>query len=59
MAQDQLKQAFALIKQGNKAEASTLIKSVLREDRNNPNAWWLMALVVEDDDKRIRAAKKV
>ncbi|MEL6306895.1 MAG: hypothetical protein AAFV98_08455 [Chloroflexota bacterium] len=59
MAQDQLKQAFALIKQGNKAEASTLIKSVLREDRNNPNAWWLMAMVVEDDDKRIRAAKKV
>lgn len=59
MSQDQLKRAFQLIKQGDKDAAAPIVKDVLREDRNNADAWWLMAIIVDDTDKKIRGAKKV
>lgn len=59
MAQEQLKKAVALMKQGEKKEAAQVVQSVLREDRNNVQAWWVMANVLDDAEKKRKAVEKV
>lgn len=39
----QLQQAYDLIKAGKKAQAVKILASIVTIDEDNPNAWWLMA----------------
>lgn len=59
MAQDQLKRAAALIKQGEKGQAGQILRGILREDKHNTSAWWLLSLVTDDKEKSIRMLEKV
>ncbi|MEO1643697.1 MAG: hypothetical protein AAFR67_00820 [Chloroflexota bacterium] len=59
MAQDQLKRAYALYKNGETNQASMIVRGVLREDPQNANAWWLMSHLVDDQDKVIKSLERV
>lgn len=59
MAQDQLRQAIALIKQGNKSQARQIVQAVLKQDSSNVPAWWLLANVLDDPAKKQKALQKV
>ena len=54
-----LQSAYQLMEQGQKKEAAALVREVLAQDKNNANAWWLMALLLEDEDKKVRAIERV
>lgn len=58
-AQQQLRQAFALMKQGKKREAGQLVQAVLKQDRTNVNAWWLMANLVDDNERKIKSLERL
>lgn len=59
MAQEQLRQAFALMKQGDKKQAAQIVQSVIKQDRNNVSAWWLMANILDDANRKQKALDKV
>lgn len=59
MAEKQLREAFALMKEGKKQEAAKIARAILKDDRNNVGAWWMMANVIEEEDKQIRALERV
>ncbi len=46
----QLKQAFELIKAGNKSAAVDLLLPILKVDKDNADAWWLMANALSEPD---------
>lgn len=54
-----LKQAFQYHKIGQSDRAIGIIQSVLKEDRENAAAWWLMANVLEDEDRVIKSLERV
>ena len=45
--QDQLRQAYELIKAHQRQQAIDLLLPILKADENNANAWWLLANAVE------------
>lgn len=47
----QLKNAYALIRDGRKAEALTLLRPITQQDPNNVQAWWLVANALDDPAK--------
>jgi len=50
--EEELKQAIALIKAGNKSEAVPILKDILKTDRNNELAWlWLSTCAGKPEDK--------
>lgn len=59
MAQEQLRQAFALMKQGDKKQAAQIVQSVIKQDRNNVSAWWLMANILDEATRKQKALEKV
>lgn len=59
MAREKLKEAFELIQQGEKNQAQMIVRGVLREDSQNADAWWLMANLLDEEDKVIKALDKV
>jgi tetratricopeptide (TPR) repeat protein len=59
MSETHLREAFALMKQGNKSEALKLVQTVLREDRSNVYGWWLLANLLDDEDKVVKSLEKV
>jgi len=59
MAEQQLREAYTLMKEGDKQGASKIVKAVLRQDSSNVNAWWMMANIIDDPDKQAKAAQKV
>ncbi len=59
MSADQLRQAYELIRQGQKEEAVVLLQPILRSDRNNADAWWLMANALTDPAKQVQALNEV
>jgi hypothetical protein len=59
MANRELQNAYKLMEQGQKKEAAALVREVLQTDKNNPDAWWLMAMLLEDEDKKVRALERV
>ncbi len=58
-ANQQLRQAFTLMKQGNRREAIAIVQSVLKQDRNNASAWWLLANLLDDEDRKRKALDRV
>jgi hypothetical protein len=59
MSETQLRDAFALMKQGNKREALQLVQEVLRQDRSNVYAWWLLSHLIDDEEKIVKSLEKV
>lgn len=59
MASRQLQSAYKLMEQGQKKDAAQLVREVLAQDKNNANAWWLMAMLLEDETKKVRAIERV
>jgi len=59
MNEDKLKQAVLLYKQGNKPQAARLLGEIVRQDPNNSNAWYGLALSLDEKDKKIFCLKKV
>jgi hypothetical protein len=56
MAEEQLRKAYALMKQGQTKESLALVQSVLKQDKNNVAAWWLMTNLLADDPERQKKA---
>jgi hypothetical protein len=56
MAEEQLRKAYALMKQGQTKESLAVVQSVLKEDKNNVAAWWLMTNLLADDPQRQQKA---
>lgn len=59
MANRNLQNAYKLMEQGQKKEAAALVREELQTDKNNPDAWWLMSMLLEDEDKKVRALERV
>ena len=55
----QLKRAVQLVKTGNRQEAGRTVRDVLRVDKTNVDAWWMIANLLEDDYKALKCAEKV
>lgn len=56
---EQLNHAYDLIKQGKIQEAIDIIEPIIRSDRNNEDAWWLLANATEDIDAKRNALNNV
>lgn len=48
---EQLRQAYALMQAGQKKQAGDIVQTVLEQDRKNVNAWWLLANLLEDEQR--------
>jgi hypothetical protein len=59
MSEQQLREAFELMKQGEKNQAMMLVRGILRQDRENVDAWWLMANLLEDEDKILKCLNQI
>src|SRR5688572_27858897 len=59
MSENQLREAYTMMKQGDKKGAAKLVQDILREDRNNLNAWWLFSHILEDEEKIVKSLEKV
>lgn len=57
--EQQLREAFDLIQNGKKAEAAEIAKDVLETNRNNVKAWWLLANILEDDERVITCLEQI
>jgi hypothetical protein len=55
----QLQEAYQLIKSGKKQDAVQLLQTVLLMDRNNPDAWWLLANASDDPAEQREALETV
>ncbi|KXK12189.1 MAG: hypothetical protein UZ14_CFX002002543 [Chloroflexi bacterium OLB14] len=58
MNEEKLKEAVSLYKQGNKSQAAILLGEIVRQDPNNSNAWYGLALSLDEKDKKIFCLKK-
>ncbi|MCA9914615.1 MAG: tetratricopeptide repeat protein [Anaerolineae bacterium] len=56
---EQLRQAFALMKQGNRHDSIAIVQNVLKQDRGNASAWWLLANLLEDHERKVKALERV
>lgn len=59
MPEQQLREAFELMKQGEKNQAMMIVRGILRENRQNVDAWWLMANLLEDEDKILKCLNQI
>lgn len=53
-----IQQALQFIRDGNKAEASRLLATLINEDRTNPNLWYMAAFATDNNAKRLSAVKR-
>jgi hypothetical protein len=56
---EQLQQAYGFIKSGRKREARGLLAPIVQKDRENEQAWFLLAYAVNDRDHQIQALRQV
>lgn len=59
MANEQLMKAFQLMKDGEKGQATVIVKGVLREDSKNANALWLMSHLLDDEDEKVKVLQNI
>jgi hypothetical protein len=57
--EQQMQQAYQLIKQGRKEEAAAILVPIVRADNDNADAWWLLANAVSSSDQAKRALQMV
>lgn len=55
---ERLKQAYELLKQGQRPPALTLIMQVIREDRDNADAWYLLAVARNNANEKREALEQ-
>jgi tetratricopeptide (TPR) repeat protein len=55
----QLKQAYQLLKQGQRERARSMVERVLKQDKSSADAWWLLANALDRDDLKIKSLKRV
>lgn len=55
----QLNQAYELIKDGRTDEALPLLENVIRDNRDNDDAWWLYANAINDRDAKRNALNNI
>lgn len=58
-SRQQLKRAYEMIKAGQKKEASQLLVDMLKADRNNADAWWLLANATPKKENAQQALEQV
>lgn len=58
-SEQQLREAFALMKEGKTNEAGRIVQDVIHEDKTNVRAWWMMANLVDDPSRKKIATEKV
>lgn len=55
----QLQQAYQLIRDGRKPEALQILLPIVRNDKGNADAWWLLANAVSDPVQARKALEQV
>ena len=55
----QLQQAYQLIKTGQREQAGVILIAILKQDRDNADAWWLLANASNEPDKARQALENV
>ncbi|MCA9913927.1 MAG: hypothetical protein KC496_11285 [Anaerolineae bacterium] len=55
---DALKRAAALIKQGEKGQASQVLRGILRENPYDVEAWWMLSYTFDSPEKAIQALER-
>lgn len=58
-SEQQLREAFTLMKDGKTNEAGRIVQGVIREDKDNVRAWWMLANLVDDPNRKKKATEKV
>ncbi len=56
---DQLQEAYQLVRSGNKPAAVNILLPIVRANQNNADAWWLLANSVNNDEQARRALEQV
>lgn len=59
MVQEQLNQAYRLIKRGSKEQALELLYPLLDENPDNGDGWWLLANATDDTDAKYYALNRI
>jgi hypothetical protein len=59
MSREQLDRAYSLIKSGQTQEAIDIIETIIRADRDNENAWWLLVNATDDPAAKRNALNNV
>lgn len=59
MSQEQLDQAYDLIKAGDKQAAIDILEPLIRAERDNDDAWWLLANATDDPAAKRNALNNV
>lgn len=59
MSADQLNEAYSLIKSGQVQDAIDILEPIIRNDRDNEDAWWLLANATNDSDAKRNALNNV
>lgn len=59
MSQEELRRAYTLMNRGEKKDAAQIVRNVIKNDRDNVNAWWMMSMLLEDKDKQAKALERV
>lgn len=57
--EDQLNRAYDLIKNGQTDEALPMLEAIIRDDRDNDDAWWLYANAVDDPEAKRNALNNI
>lgn len=58
-SKEQLKQVFQLIKGGQNQQALQILMPIVKAEKNNSTAWFLMAKALDDPKQKVKALEKV
>lgn len=58
-SKSQLKEVYQLIKSGKKQQARQILMPILKVEKDNSTAWFLMANAVDKQDQQVKALQKV
>ncbi|MEM6283922.1 MAG: tetratricopeptide repeat protein [Chloroflexota bacterium] len=59
VASQRLKEAYDLIKNGERESAQEALLQYIETNADDPDAWWLLANVVDDREMRLKSLKRV
>ncbi len=59
MSSEPLQEAYRLIREGSQQEAVRILVPLVRADPLNPDAWWLLANAIENQEQKLRALEHV
>ncbi|MEO8393257.1 MAG: DVUA0089 family protein [Chloroflexota bacterium] len=59
MSSEPLQEAYRLIREGSQQEAVRILVPLVRADPLNPDAWWLLANAIENQEQKRQALERV